>query len=434
MQYTRFSVVVIVAILFPSTAASAISPIDSSRVSTDTLTRAALALHVTGHYIDAVKTFLRAGADTGSAADRFNLGMSYSALNDAEHAKKYLQSAVLLDSINVNYRYQFARSLVQAGAAKDGQAQYEKTIQLDSTYIPALFSLGMLHNDSRSYEMAADMFNRVLALNENDFLSNYYLGSALVGLGNQDSASVYLSTCLKLNPSFVPAINVLASIHYVKKRFADALVLYQLAFSLRPNSAEFIHKVGLCHRNLDQYLLAASAFRKAADLDSLSAPYFGNLGHAYFRLEKYDSSIFAYNRAVALDNENSIFLLNLALALQKLDSVESAAVAYRKAISNYHSNEVADIYVKLGSLYFLHKKNQEAIEAYQASLRFDPENRNAQFYIGSAYDDLADIPTAIRNYTRYVKLAEDDPTETNRVKWTKIRLKALNDLQAIKKK
>ncbi len=151
-------------------------------------------------------------------------------------------------------------------------------------------------------------------------------------------------------------------------------------------------------------------------------------------MDKYDSSAFAYKRAITIDAENSIWHLNLALALQKLDSIESAANAYRQAILTYHPDAIADIYVKLGNLLFLSKKYHEAIEAYQSALRFDPANRDAQFYIGSACDDLSDIPEAIRNYTKYLKLAEDISIEMKRREWTNTRLKILNQLQKLKKK
>ena len=406
----------------------------SPKSKADSLLKVAVTLHTSGRYLEAIKTFLLARADTGSANDRFNLGLSYAALNDFERANEFLREAVHLDSVNINYRYQLARFLVQAGAVREGEFQYEEILSGDSTYIPALFSLGLLYNESHSYDEAADMFRRLLALNGNDFLCHYYLGSVLVGLGNQDSASVCLMSCLKLNPTFVPAMNVLASIHYVKKRYVEALALYQQAYSLRPNNADFIYKVGLCYRNLEQYAPATEAFRKAVQLDSLDAQYLGNLGHAYFRVDKYDSSAFAYKRAITIDAENSIWHLNLALALQKLDSIESAANAYRQAILTYHPDAIADIYVKLGNLLFLSKKYHEAIEAYQSALRFDPANRDAQFYIGSAYDDLSDIPEAIRNYTKYLKLAEDISIEMKRREWTNTRLKTLNQLQKLKKK
>jgi tetratricopeptide (TPR) repeat protein len=148
----------------------------------------------------------------------------------------------------------------------------------------------------------------------------------------------------------------------------------------------------------------------------------------------YDSSVAAYKHAVALDNENSIYYLNLALAYQRLDSIKAAASAYRMAIWTYHPETVLDLQVKLGSVYFLGKDYRNAIETYQTVLRTNPEVRDAQFYIASAYDNLGDYTTAIQNYSKYLKLAENAEKETERIAWTKTRLKALDYLQSVKKK
>jgi tetratricopeptide (TPR) repeat protein len=410
------------------------TPSDSARVRRDSLVRVANTLNASGRFIDATRTFLIAGADTGSAAERFGLGMTYASLNDVQRASKYLRQAVALDSTNVNYRFQLARFLVQSGASKEGQTEYEVIVSQDSSYIPALTALGQLYSEPDSYEKAAEIYRRVLTLNPNDFLSHYYLANIMVGLVNPDTAVICLNTSLRLNPNFVPALNVLASIHYAKKRFYEALSLYRRAAALRPNNAEFMNKVGLCYRNLDDYRSAINAFRRAVELDSLSSSYFGNLGHSYYWLAMYDFSVAAYKHAVALDNENSIYYLNLALAYQRLDSIQAAANAYRMAIWTYHPETVLDLQVKLGSVYFLGKDYRNAIETYQTVLRTNPEVRDAQFFVASAYDNLGEYTTAIQNYNKYLKLAENVEKEVERIAWTRTRLKALDYLQSVKKK
>ena len=409
-------------------------PSDSVKVRRDSLVRAANAFNANGRFLDATKIFLFAGADTGSASERFGLGITYASLNDVQHALKYLGAAVSLDSTNVSYRFQFARFLVQSGSVKEGQDQYEVILRQDSSYIPALTALGQLYTEPDRYEDAAVIYRRVLALSPNDFLSHYYLANIMIGLLSSDTAITCLNSSLKLNPNFVPALNVLASIHYGKKRLDAALSLYQRAATLRPNNAEFLNKVGLCYRNLDHYRPAVNAFRRVTQLDSLNASYFGNLGHSYYWLAMYDSSVAAYNHAIALDNENSVYYLNLALAYQRLDSIQAAARAYRRAIWTYHPEIVLDLQVKLGSVYFLGKDYRSAIEIYQTVLRSNPDVRDAQFYVASAYDNLSDYTIAIQNYNKYLKLAEKVSTEAERIAWTKTRLKALDYLQSVRRK
>jgi tetratricopeptide (TPR) repeat protein len=426
MRLRRLSfALLLLPLVFSETGAWTLRQIDSSKARVDSLVAAALTLHSNGFYVEAIKTFLQAGADTGTARERFSLGLSYAALNDFAQANKLLREAASLDSGNVTYRYQLARFLVQSGAIDEGREQYAQILQADSTYIPALFALGLLSNDLRLYDESAQLFGRVLAENPDDFLSYYYLGTALVALANQDSADVCFTVCLTLNPNFVPALNVLASIHYVKKHYARALTLYREAADHRPDNADLMNKVGLCYRALDDYPHATDAFRKASELDSLSDVYLGNLGHAYFQVQKYDSSVFAYKRAIQIDPESPFLYINLARALRKVDSLPPIVAAFHGAIRAHHPEEIADIYMQLGDLYFASRKYREAIQSYDAALRIDSTMAKALWSLASALDDVGDTRAALRDYQKYLKLAENDSVETRRVEWTKIRMRSL---------
>jgi tetratricopeptide (TPR) repeat protein len=223
----------------------------------------------------------------------------------------------------------------------------------------------------------------------------------------------------------VPAMNVLASIHYIRKQYAKALTLYREAASLRPTNADLMNKVGLCYRGLDDYSHATDAFRKAVELDSLDDTYLGNLGHAYFHMHKYDSSITAYRRAIAVNSDNPLLYVNLALVFQKVDSLESAVTAFHGAVRAHHLDEVIDVYMQLGNLYFASRKYREAIKSYEAALRIDSAYAKAIWSLASALDDVGETRAALRNYQKYLKLAENDSIETRRVEWTKIRMKSL---------
>jgi len=220
-------------------------------------------------------------------------------------------------------------------------------------------------------------------------------------------------------------LNVLASIYYVKKHYAQALTLYREAADHRRDNADLMNKVGLCYRALDNYPHATDAFRKASELDSLSDVYLGNLGHAYFQVQKYDSSVLAYKRAIQIDPESPFLYINLARALRKVDSLPSIVAAFHGAIRAHHPEEIADIYMQLGDLYFASRKYREAIQSYDAALRIDSTMAKALWSLASALDDVGDTRAALRNYQKYLKLAENDSVETRRVEWTKIRMRSL---------
>ncbi len=100
---------------------------------------------------------------------------------------------------------------------------------IDSGFVPALTSLGLIANDRRDYERSSILFSQAIRRNPRDYLSYFHHGSALTSMGKGDSARIFLSTCLRLNQSYTSAILLLASLYYRKQEYADALRLYTLA-------------------------------------------------------------------------------------------------------------------------------------------------------------------------------------------------------------
>ncbi|MBI3586932.1 MAG: tetratricopeptide repeat protein [Ignavibacteriales bacterium] len=377
----------------------------------DSLFQAGIQQYSEGRYAEAVSTLLSARPDSSSPKTMFFVGMSYASLNDFQNAKKFFQAVVERDSTNVPYRSMYARFLIQSGALVEGRQHYETAFAFDSTYTPVLFQLGLVYNDQRMHEEAADKFRRIVEINPRDFLSYYYLGNAMVALGKQDSARVCLRISSELNPNFVPAIAVLGSLYYAIKDYAKALELYQNAFSQRPNNADYANRIGLCYRQVNDYPNAISFFKKATEIDSLTATYAANLGHAYFHENKHDSSVVAYEKAIVIDNQNPLYLTNLALVYQQMDSVKLAARTFQKAVAVSHPEDIGYIYYQLGSMYYNRKQYKEAVSAYQRSVEFDPSNVQSQFFLGFAFEQLHDASMALKNYQKYLTLTSNDTTK-----------------------
>ena len=149
----------------------------------DSLIQRGISLSSEGRFREAITVFLSIGADTGSAAARFQLGLCYANINDYSQARRFLKEAIALDSNNVNYRFQYARTLTQFGSLQEAESEYWSIIQRDSLFHRALFQLGALLHDQKNYKSSLTLFSRVISAYPDDFLSQFYVGSSLVGLG-----------------------------------------------------------------------------------------------------------------------------------------------------------------------------------------------------------------------------------------------------------
>ncbi len=401
----------------------------SSQTSPETLFSDGFAKYTEGKYNEAIATFLKADSTRPLAKLLFYLGSSYAALNDYLNAINALQKSVGLEPNNSGNRYQLARMFAQSGLANDAAREYLAITQTDTSYLPAFFQLGLIHTDRRQFREALQLNRYIINNNPRDFLAYYQAASSYVSLGENDSARMAIDSCLSINPKYIPAINLSASLYFSKKNYHEARQQYLLASVLRPEKADFIFKVGLCEAKLDSHTLAIESFKKAIALDSLDESYYANLGQAYYKASYVDSSLTAYSKAAEIDNENPIVFINLALAWAQLDSTNNAVATYNRAVATYHPEKISEVYMKLGSLFFGKSRYREAIIAFQKAREFQPSNLLALFYTAWAYENLDDKKNAIRELERFLNLAGHDTTKkshVNQAKWMLNQLKNKN--------
>jgi len=101
--------------------------------------------------------------------------------------------------------------------------------------------------------------------------------------------------------------------------------------------------------------------------------------------------------ADALDELDSDDWYNLGLDLEEADP-ERAPEAYQRAIALDETN--ADAYVNLGRLYQLRGQMKQAKKLYQSALSHIPEHPLALYNMGTLFDELDELDTAIDYYRR----------------------------------
>ena len=68
--------------------------------------------------------------------------------------------------------------------------------------------------------------------------------------------------------------------------------------------------------------------------------------------------------------DNPLYYVNLVLALSQTNRIEDAVDACGQALAAYHPENIADVYVRLGSLYFVQKQYRNALNAYQQAASY----------------------------------------------------------------
>jgi tetratricopeptide (TPR) repeat protein len=391
----------------------------------DSLSALASKLYAEGNYREAIRLGGAVAGDTTNGRLAFALGASYAALNDFQNAQTYLERAVSLRPRETGYRFHLARLLVQLSMAGEAADHYEAILDQDSTFLPALYQLGLLMYERREHARAAGYFLRIIRINPRDFLSQYYLGACYATLERPDSARYVLSACVTLQPSYTPAVALLASLYFARGEYAQSLRLYTRASRLRPDNADLLYRKGLCQEKLSDYREAIGAFRSATVLDTAHVHAYAHLGQSYFQMGKYDSAIAAYEEAVRLEEDNPSFLVNIALAWERRDSIERAAASFERAVRACQPDQIARLYAQLAALRFNAKQYREAKETYRRALQIDPSSLTARFFLAVTHDQLKEYDRARDAYRLFIRQAGADTTFVEKVRTAKHRMDVL---------
>jgi tetratricopeptide (TPR) repeat protein len=393
------------------------------KIQRDSLLQKGIQFFTLSKFSDAIAAL--SNIDTSDGTAQFYLGMSYFQLNDIQDAITSMKRAVFIDSANTSYRFQLAKIYIVSGMANEAKRELEFIVTHDFDFVPARFQLALLNYESKNMEQALYYFHEVIRKNPKDFLSYYYIGSALITLQQSDSAIQFLSSSVTLNPNYLPAINSLASIYFGRKDYQEALRLFTKARAMRPEIADYHYKTGLCFQSAQRYDSAIVYYQNAIERDTSNDSYFAQLGYCELMNQNYDEAVTAYSKALLIDNENPLYYTNLALAYSKIDSVKQAASAYRKAIDVSHPEVITQMYIRLGTLYFFQKQYRNALASYRRALDIHPSNNEAQYYVALTLDYLNDSKSAIKQYEKYLKLVAYDSSQMERIEQANERVKLL---------
>ena len=400
---------------------------NNSKVFSDSLITLSKKFYNEGLFKEAVEIYKDAGFEKLSAEELFYLGLSYGNLRAMIKAAQYFTKAVELVPDHNGYRLQLARLLSQLGKTNEAVSNYNMIVQNDSNNVTALYELALINFDKKEYGKAIQIFSKLEKLNENDFLSSYYLGYAMLMTPDPNAAELaakHLEHSISINPEYIPAISLLASNKFSLQKYYDTNVLYSIARKLRPENADFHFKSGLCYERLKLYREAANLYTHAVSLDTNDANYFDHLGFVHFNMGKYDSAVTAYRKAAALD-DNPTYFVNLGFAYARMDSVKRSIESFHNALKLMQLNKIGYIYNQIAAVHYSKQNLRESKAAYEKALIYNPGNIDAQFYIAMINEKLKDWRNASIAYKKVIDLAAGDSLQTERINYSKKRIKEL---------
>lgn len=250
---------------------------------------------------------------------------------------------------------------------------YTKLLEIEPDNDKIYYELGHLYLQKNDSLPAVNAFSMALEKEEENPFYHNSIAFALVQLEQYDDAIEHYQKAININPDpYWTSIvcQALGSVYLeIKRNHEAAIVLYQTAAVLNPESEE----------------------------SHLS------IGDAYFSVEDYDNAIKAYCDAIKINPDNAKSYCKCGMALWEKDYTEEAIVAYNKAIALNSDYPIA--YNNLGVIYLDDIGNtQEAIELFEKAIEGNKSYTLAYFNIGRAYAIIGENTKAAKYFQRALDL------------------------------
>jgi len=138
------------------------------------------------------------------------------------------------------------------------------------------------------------LFNRALAVTENNFFAYNVMGHELARKGDYKTAEKYLQNVLRLKPDDIDAMKGLGQLAYQSKDDDQAVHYYSKALSINPSDPEIYNKLGVVFFSKDMLEQAREKFETAVRLNPQFDEAYYNLGLAYSKQRKATEAIINY--------------------------------------------------------------------------------------------------------------------------------------------
>jgi tetratricopeptide (TPR) repeat protein len=231
----------------------------------------------------------------------------------------------------------------------------------------------------------------------------YSQGVAQLSRDDYARALQFFERATELDANYPEAWYQAGFCYGILNRHQEALKASRQAARLRPEWSEAYVNIGASSYALGQYKDAVDAYRQALRIeDSADTQY--ALGLSLGRLNRTDEEVLAYRRAITIKPDHANALEHLGAAFFKQKRYGEAAQAYDQ-LKTYKPD--AKTYNALGESLLESNKADDALQAFNSALGFDPEFEKARYNLGRTYLKLGN-PEMARVQYEILKNARSD--------------------------
>ncbi|MFC2060943.1 tetratricopeptide repeat protein [Elusimicrobiota bacterium] len=193
-------------------------------------------------------------------------------------------------NIAVNYPFFKGRWHILKGEMEQGEAEFEKALELGGDIAWLLNNMGNVYRRARLNDRSLEFYKRAVEIDP-------YLGEGYNNIGN---------------------------IYFKRKMWMKAVGQYLKAISIEPDAVRY-YNLALTYLSMQEYREAEKSFRQALKYNPQYVSAYNDLGLVYLRTGELEKAAEVFEEGLKLDSDNINLVFNAALAYEKAGSAGADA-------------------------------------------------------------------------------------------------------------
>lgn len=331
---------------------------------------------------------------------------------------------------------------------------FERALQINSSFLPALSSLAAIEIAEGKPELAEARYRTILTADPKN--SQVYVALArLQGRngGNKDQVTQTLKQAVQAN-AYDPAPRLLLVHHFIDLRdMKSAAAAAQAGVTAMPSSAPMLDALGSIQLLTGEVNQAIATFGKVAALQPASSKAQLRLADAHLQAKDFNSAERSFKRALEIDPDElnaQRGIISLAVRAKQPDRAldvarniqrqrpaegvgyliegdiqttfkhtDAALAAYRNGLDRPNPGAIAE---RLYEVLYASKGKSEAARFADEWIKRKPGNLAFQMFLGNSAIGLDDLPSAEKYFSKIVAINPNNAMAMNNLAWVTAKM------------
>lgn len=295
-----------------------------------------------------------------------------------------------------------AKSFLALGNYGEALSYYSKALEAHPNNVFLKFDYAKVLYNIKKYKESSLLFGQLIELDAKNPNYQYELGQTLEAL--QDSTAMnFYRTAFQLDQTHQKAIYKIARHHLIEREHDESLKYINIGLKSYENNVELISLKAQNYYWMQEYRESAAWFELLIALGETSQFIHESLRDCYLQHFNYKEAAEQGLLALQYDPKNVENMFTQGELYQELEEFKKAE-EYMVLALQLKDTPLDILYRKLGYVYNRQAKYKEAIDALTMSLKENPDNFLAEFYMLNAKDKYyKDIDTRLKLYEQFVQ-------------------------------